>query len=345
MDSLPIQATNSLALWHWHIEISSKCTLRCPRCARQEVPHSLVNTELDFDFFERNFKPDFVKQHVRKITFCGDDGDPIYAHDLIPVIAYFKSIQSDIEIVIVTNGSHKSEYWWKSLALQLGNTDSVHFSIDGWDNKSNNQYRVNSDYNSIIAGVKTLRAHSRCQIIWAAIAFKFNQKYIQHMKNQALDLGFDRFQLTKSTKFGSVYAHYGTKDSLEPMPALISQSHRFEREVYEFQNRARTAWPINLEKYQNTTIVNGVKPLCAIGNKGLYISAQGQLFPCCWVANRYEHNEEWQQLGNQFDLKKRDLMSVLADPFWSTKFQSYAWQECQTKCAADQVTAEYAQEW
>ena len=38
-------------------------------------------------------------------------------------------------------------------------------------------------------------------------------------------------------------------------------------------------------------------------------------------------------------------MSVLADPFWSTKFQSYAWQECQTKCAADQVTAEYAQEW
>ena len=25
-----------LATWHWHIEISSKCTLKCPRCARQE---------------------------------------------------------------------------------------------------------------------------------------------------------------------------------------------------------------------------------------------------------------------------------------------------------------------
>ena len=44
-----------LATWHFHIEISSKCTLRCPRCARQEVPDSLINTELDLDFFKRNF--------------------------------------------------------------------------------------------------------------------------------------------------------------------------------------------------------------------------------------------------------------------------------------------------
>ena len=35
-----------LATWHFHIEISSKCTLRCPRCAQQEVPDGLVDTEL-----------------------------------------------------------------------------------------------------------------------------------------------------------------------------------------------------------------------------------------------------------------------------------------------------------
>lgn len=337
--------TNSLATWHWHIEISSKCTLRCPRCARQEVPNGLVNTELDFDFFQRNFPPDFIKQHVRKISFCGDDGDPIYAHDLIPVIAYFKSIKSDIEIVIVTNGSYKSESWWQSLAIQLGPNDSVHFSIDGWDNASNNQYRVNSDWNSIIEGVKTLRAHSRCQIIWAAIAFKFNQKYIQRMKAQAFDLGFDRFQLTKSTKFGSVYPHYGDKDILEPIPDLVSQSHRFEREVYDFTDRKPQSWPINLERYQQSSEINGVKPLCSIGNKGLYISAQGHLFPCCWVANRYDHNQEWQELGKQFDLKQRSLESVLQDAFWQSEFQSYRWNECQTKCVAGRVTQEYATEW
>ena len=70
-----------LATWHWHIEISSKCTLKCPRCARSEVPDTLLNTELSLEFFKTNFTADFIETNVEKITFCGDDGDPIYAHD------------------------------------------------------------------------------------------------------------------------------------------------------------------------------------------------------------------------------------------------------------------------
>jgi MoaA/NifB/PqqE/SkfB family radical SAM enzyme len=193
-----------LATWHFHIEVSSKCTLRCPRCARAEVPDSLINTELDLEFFKRNFTPEFVLANVEKITFCGDDGDPIYAHDLIPIIEYLKDIKP-IEIVIITNGSHKKLDWWIQLGKLLDSNDSVHFSIDGYDNASNNLYRVNSDYESIIAGLQTLRATSRCQIVWAAIAFKFNEEKLDLMQEFARQLGVDRFQLTKSTKFGSVY--------------------------------------------------------------------------------------------------------------------------------------------
>ena len=122
----------SLSTWHWHIEISSKCTLACPRCARQEVPDGLINTELDLAFFQRNFTPEFIKSDVEKITFCGDDGDPIYAHDLIPVIRYIKSVKP-VEIVIITNGSYKKFDWWKDLGNALTGIDSVHFSIDGID--------------------------------------------------------------------------------------------------------------------------------------------------------------------------------------------------------------------
>ena len=115
-----------LATWHFHIEISSKCTLRCPRCARQEIPEGLVNTELDLEFFKRNFTPEFIKSNLEKITFCGDDGDPIYAHDLIPVIEYVKSVKP-VEIVIVTNGSHRKTTWWTQLGSILGSGDTVHF--------------------------------------------------------------------------------------------------------------------------------------------------------------------------------------------------------------------------
>ena len=335
----------TLARWHWHIEISSKCALRCPRCARQEVPEGLVNAELDLNFFQRNFSPEFIQAHVRKLTFCGDDGDPIYAHDLIPVIAWFKSIKSDIEIVIVTNGSYKSAFWWKSLALQLGPNDSVHFSVDGDNHESNIKYRVNSDFNSITLGMKTLRAHSKCQMVWAAIGFKFNEFRIERMKVLARVLGFDKFQLTKSTKFGSIYPSYGPDDPLEPPAKLISSGLRFEREITDFTNRTTPIWPINHELYKASTVSNSVRPMCSIGNKGLYISAQGNFFPCCWVANRYEHNKEWQTLGAKFNLHQHNLETVLQDPFWSTEFQQFGWTECQTKCVAKVVSEEYASQW
>ena len=333
-----------LATWHWHIEISSKCTLKCPRCARQEVPAGLVNTELDLEFFKRNFTPEFIIGHVEKITFCGDDGDPIYAHDLISVIEYIKSVKT-VEIVIVTNGSHKKTDWWAALGKTLDYTDSVHFSIDGFDNASNNLYRVNSDYDSIIAGLKTLREHSHCRIIWAAIAFRFNENHLDNMKQFANTLGVDTFQLTKSTKFGSIYNSYGSNDPLEPSIKFVSSSHRFEREQLHFTDRVETVYPINLVLYNNIKDRGNTVPLCEIGNKGLYIDAQGRLFPCCWVANRYNHNNEWQAIADHFNLHIRSLKDVLVDPFWETEFKTFRWQECQRKCNSKVVDEKYATQW
>jgi MoaA/NifB/PqqE/SkfB family radical SAM enzyme len=336
----------SLATWHFHIEISSKCTLQCPRCARQEVPDTLVNTELDLAFFQRNFTPEFVQANVEKITFCGDDGDPIYAHDLIPVIRYIKSIKP-VEIVIITNGSHKKADWWQDLGSVLTAEDTIHFSIDGWDNESNNLYRVNSDYNSIINGVVNLRSVSQCRVVWAAIAFKFNEDHISKMVSQATSWGFDAFQLTKSTKFGTIYPTYGINDPLEPSKKFVSNSHRFERDVIMLSRHMinTNVKEKNIQLYNSVQEINGVKPLCEIGNKGLYIDAQGRLFPCCWVANRYSHNNEWQLLADKFDLNQRTLTDAVADIFWETEFKQFRWQECKTKCKSTLIDKKYATEW
>jgi MoaA/NifB/PqqE/SkfB family radical SAM enzyme len=335
-----------LATWHFHIEISSKCTLQCPRCARQEVPNSLVNTELDLAFFKRNFTPEFVLDHVDKITFCGDDGDPVYAHDLIHVIDYIKRIKP-VEIVVVTNGSHKKTQWWQDLGLVLTECDTVHFSIDGWDNVSNNLYRVNSDFDSIVTGIKALRSVSRCQLIWAAIAFKFNEQQLDTMKTLAQTLDMDTFQLTHSTKFGSIYSGYGQNDPLEPSADYVSNSLRFERAVTQLSNREfkRTVNEKNIKLYKSVSEHNGIRPLCEIGNKGLYIDARGRLFPCCWVANRYSHNLEWQQLADGFNLHNRTLADAIADDFWDNTFKKFEWQECQAKCATERVNEKYATEW
>ena len=336
----------TLATWHFHIEISSKCTLRCPRCARQEVPDSLVNTELDLEFFKKNFTPEFILANVEKITFCGDDGDPIYAHDLVDVIAYIKSIKP-VEIVIVTNGSHKKSEWWQQLGHVLTEQDTVHFSIDGWNNESNNLYRVNSDFDSILEGVVALRSASKCRTVWAAIAFKFNENHLTNIVTMAESYGFDAVQFTKSTKFGSVYPSYGDNDALEPSGQFVSSSHRFERDVILLSSRGLNTQinATNIHLYKSVDEINNVKPLCEIGNKGLYIDARGRLFPCCWVANRYGHNSEWQTMAEQFDLHKRTLADAVSDPFWTTEFKTFRWQECQTKCNRAKVDEKYATEW
>ena len=335
-----------LASWHFHIEISSKCTLRCPRCARQEVSDSLVNTELTLDFFKRNFPPAFINNHVEKITFCGDDGDPIYAHDLIPVIKYFKDVRP-VEIVIITNGSYKKPEWWQELGQELDYYDSVHFSIDGYDNSSNNLYRVNSDYASIIDGINALRSSSNCIIVWAAIAFKFNEDHLEEMRDLAKSIGVDRFQLTRSTKFGSVYPIYGKNDPLQPSTKFVSSTHRFERDVVALTDKGTwTNVPLtNIKLYNKIKNNEDIIPLCEIGNKGLYIDARGRLFPCCWVANRYSHNQEWQRLSNNFNLHTRLLEDSLRDTFWETDFRQFKWQECKTKCNHNMVSKEYATSW
>jgi MoaA/NifB/PqqE/SkfB family radical SAM enzyme len=335
-----------LATWHWHIEISSKCTLKCSRCARTEVPDTLVNTELKLDFFKRNFTPEFIENNVEKITFCGDDGDPIYAHDLLPVIKYFKSIKP-VKIVIVTNGSYKGSEWWQQLGLLLDSNDHIHFSLDGWDQASNERYRINSDWDSIIAGVTAFRFVSDAYMTWDAIAFSFNQDRLNDMEQLARQFEFDQFQITRSTKFHKIYSAYPENDQLQPRDEMISSNYRFQREIINLSGRTESTvgYKTNLRLYQTAEEINGVKALCGIGAKGLFINSQGDFFPCCWVANRYSHNNEWLDLGRSFNLKEKPLDLVLKDAFWDEKFENFSWTECKTKCNISVVNQQYATEW
>ena len=98
------------------------------------MPDNLINTDLNLSWFQHNFSN--VIKESKKITFCGDDGDPIYARELIEIIAWMKQQNKNIQIVIVTNGSYKTEQWWQQLNDVLDPTDHIHFSIDGWDQHS-----------------------------------------------------------------------------------------------------------------------------------------------------------------------------------------------------------------
>lgn len=331
---------NNWPLEHWHIEISGKCTLGCPRCTRQELP-GYVNKELSLQWFKENF---VFLDKVKKITFCGDDGDPIYAKDLLPVIEWIKEQNKKVQIIIITNGSYKTVSWWARLNDVLDENDHIHFSLDGWDQKSNETYRINCHWPSILQGISRITKPYKT---WAAIAFKFNESKIDNMKQMATELGFDNFQLTLSTKFGKNYSAYPSNDPLQPSDKYIA-SGRFTRQSTKLSRREWKDSTLELfgKRFQNMEVEKqSVIPLCMVGNKGLYINAEGKFFPCCWTGLRYPHNE------NVFDYIdfSRKLPEVLEDQLWK-KFQldlvfDKGPKECFTKCSAAKWNFEHATEW
>lgn len=326
----------SVLKWdHWHIEPSSICALQCPRCPRAEVPDSLLNRQLSLSFFQTQIGETVIKQ-IRRITWCGNDGDPIYCKEFLAICQWIKQVNPLIEFVIITNGSHRTMRWWQNLGTVLTNIDTVHFSLDGYDQTSNSIYRQGSDFENTLDAVRTLKSHSNCYLVWAAIAFRFNQNHLMRMQTMAQDLGMDSFQLTKSTKFGSKYPiAYGVNDELEPTHAgLVASGLRFEREIKPLTARVRPGAEMQLVFQQRAAQLAQYSAICMVGNKGVFVNSSGEFYPCCWVANRYEHNHAWQ---GRFNLNTRTFDDIINDAFWHTEFLQFDNIECQTKCTPQRL--------
>lgn len=352
-------------LYHWHIEPSSKCSLRCPRCPRQEHPEiSAMGKEITIDLFKRIFDKQIL-DNVQRFTMCGDIGDPIYAKDYLKILSYIKQHNEKIQIFTITNGSYKTEEWWREFANISNKYDTINFSIDGYDQNSNDLYRVNNDWQSIMNGMNICSTESDIFVNWAMIVFKFNQEHIDLIENLARKQNCDALQITYSTKFGSKYgeAYGGDNDHLEPDAKYISKTHRYERHIKNLSGRIPMRlqyMKTNLKKFNDIVKkLNGeIMPMCLIGNRGLYLNAQGNLFPCSWTSFPYKsltHNDKTIDWKDSFFVRhqntlnlngNRTLEEVLNDDVWQKLFDSFNhkdknWVECLQKCNRAVVDKNY----
>ena len=308
-----------------HIEISSKCTLKCPRCPRTELKPELVNREISLLEFQRAFTADLLKE-VHEIVFCGDIGDPIYAKDFLEIVRYIKTSRFNTGLVIVTNGSYKSEEWWTELGSLLGRNDKVTFSVDGWNQESNERYRVNSDFKSIIAGAKALRAASACSMNWSAIYFNFNEDKMPWIQDLAQDLGFDTFEAVLSSKFDGMYLINGI-DPLKPIRGYVAKSSKYEVHTVSLTNHIPIVFHNTRERHPWAR--------CANGTKEMFINVDGLVFPCPWFNSGYMENDFVDKYRNQLSIKNRTLKEILDDPLWNemyTRFEIAPLPICLLKC-------------
>lgn len=177
-----------------HLEISSKCALKCPACSRTLHPGTFPITEMDLAVVRNALD---TTQSFSSILLCGDHGDPIYHSRYHEIVDLAHQMHPGTPVVTATNGAHRTMEWWKKTAQVLAPIDVMVFGIDGLEDTSH-LHRIGGDWNSAMDALKLLRASSQCEIRWQWILFNYNEHQLKDGLTLARELGVDFFEVTRS---------------------------------------------------------------------------------------------------------------------------------------------------
>lgn len=187
------------------IELTTKCTLGCPACPRND-PKDLKE-HWDVGHLDKEIVKSFANTSTdRTYLFVGCYGDPIYHPDFIEIMDYYTS--NNKKFVVHTNGSSKTQKWWDKLTstVKWGGQQFV-FSVDGLED-TNHLYRRNAKWNTVIRGMQamgSLPANNKPFLEWKFLVFPYNKHQIKKAEELAMDIGFDKFTPVKSERDWTSY--------------------------------------------------------------------------------------------------------------------------------------------
>ncbi len=179
-----------------HIELTSKCNLKCPFC-RHITLSNLPIKDLDFSIFEKISIND-----LKFIDLCGNVGEPTCYPDLLKLL---DMINDKTAVKISTNGTLHQESWWKEVAKRMVRNRNRHiiFPLEGSE-ESHCRYRVGSNYKKLLKNIEAFTSSGG--IAYAQfIVFKHNQYEYEDTKQLAKDLGCKDIIYRTSNTYNSVF--------------------------------------------------------------------------------------------------------------------------------------------
>ena len=337
-----------------HFEPSQACNASCPMCDRNQnggpVNHHLTNATWTAEEFMNKIDIEFIKK-TNFWYFCGNHGDPHMCEDLPRICEWMKKKNPGIRLLTTTNGGARDESWWEELAQY----SEVNFSIDGLED-TNHLYRQ---------GVKWEKVEDNmCAFIdaggyakWTFLVFRHNEHQVNIARGWARALGVQEFIVKKSGR----YINTATLTEKEGHQA---QNRKGEKKQYleqpvnpKYQNKELPKFK-ELEK-KHGTFQNYLEQ-CTIKCKAeekseIYISAEGFVFPCCWLAGqpykwwRSTKEGDVHDMIQNYDLiniKKTPLRDIVEGGFFKRVQESWSGKRlgtCSLKCNTgyDPFTAQW----
>jgi len=344
-----------------HLEMTERCNAACPQCSRninggEDNPY-LNDRELSITDIKKIFTVDFIKQ-LSHIYLCGNYGDPIVAKDTIETLRYFRETNPNIKLSMNTNASARTTEYWTELAEILKPNGHVIFSIDGLED-TNHIYRRNTNFIKIVDNAKVFIDNGGIAH-WEFIVFEHNEHQVEEARTFARSLGFKHFQIKKTGRFfssltgqvkhGSSFVdRKGNKVEIK-LPkddSYINEGLKVDREkIYPVVTLPTTYDEIKdkigpevfvheaIQSYDKTVIDCKVKK-----EKNLYITAEGIVMPCCWMASTmyswhhmYKRTQIWKYINkvgiDSINAHKHTVEEILKGDFFKLVESSWEVPTC-----------------
>lgn len=190
-----------------NIETSTRCTLRCPQCARAKLYQSKdsrgykdtkkrIQKGHDLSLQEAEKLLDFFNQGL---MLCGSISDPVVWPNFIDFLKLRKEKYPDRKLRIYTAASQKNIEWYKE-AFDLCNYNDVWiFGLDGFEDVSH-VYRIGQD-SKLMFEAMLLAKSMQIGTDWQFIVFEHNLHQIERAKEFAQQHGINLL-LMKSDRTG-----------------------------------------------------------------------------------------------------------------------------------------------
>lgn len=249
----------------------------CPRTGEDGAPNPRVpRADLSLGAVAE-IMPGAFLDRLEHVLLCGNYGDPMWAPELLDVVAHLREGRRKLRISMHTNGSGQPADFWAELArLKV----RVRFGIDGLE-RTLGRYRRGADFDAVMAAAEAFIGAGG-KATWQLIRFAHNAGEVETARARAEAMGFARFVVKDTQRFFKaryyprkadgrrdyaatprlpVYAGSELVDHLAPPPDAVGSPRRSFR-------KSRDAGTIRCR---------------VIDDRSVYVSAERLVFPCCWL--------------------------------------------------------------
>lgn len=261
---------------------------------------------------------------------CGNLGDPIVAKDTLEIFKYLRDTNPEMTLQMHTNGSGRNITWWKQLAqLKI----KVVFGIDGLED-THKLYRINTDFEKIMQNASHFIDEGG-DARWDMLVFKHNEHQVDTCEQLSKDMGFKGFSIKHTTRFKD-----GKFD-------VFDDNYNITHTLLPSQKSLEMIAPAEKARNETLPTIN-----CkAVEDKQMYISANGNVSPCCWL------DLEWlpQHANSKIDymvkikefpnLHKKSLKEIFNSNFFNnieSTWSTCGLKECSKQCGSfDKMNAQF----